>query len=80
MVEKKEPKRNKGNRKFNLIDDAVEKGMVGKKEVANYQKHSKNHTLSHLMLMINAQSAGKTFAEAHKVALSKEKAKKKKKK
>tara|TARA_R110002050_G_scaffold11608_3_gene39013 strand:- start:2962 stop:3192 length:231 start_codon:yes stop_codon:yes gene_type:complete len=70
-------KRNKGNRKFNLIDDAVEKGMIGKKEVANYQKHSKHHTLSHLLLMINAQSSGKSFSEAHKVALGKVKRKKK---
>jgi len=61
--------------KFNLIDDAVEKGMIGKKEVSNYQKHSKHHTLSHLRLMINAQSAGKTFAEAHKIAIGKKKKK-----
>ena len=72
------PKRNKGNHKFNLIDEAVEKGMISKKDVATYQKHAKNHTLAHLMSMLNAQAGGKSFSEAHKVAMGKHKKKKKK--
>ena len=38
-------------------------------------KHKDKHTLKHLIVMINSQSGGKTFAEAHKIAIGKKKKK-----
>tara|TARA_R110002153_G_scaffold212442_1_gene365085 strand:+ start:15949 stop:16278 length:330 start_codon:yes stop_codon:yes gene_type:complete len=63
------------SKKIELINDGIAKGMIGKMDKPKYMKHMKHHTLRHLMLMINSQSGGKTFSEAHKVALSKGKKK-----
>ena len=66
-------KRNAGNRKLNMIDEAILNGLIKKTDKAKYYKHSKSHTLHHLNNMI---SSGKDFKEAHIFAKSKDRKKK----
>tara|TARA_R110002074_G_scaffold223943_2_gene394957 strand:- start:244 stop:444 length:201 start_codon:yes stop_codon:yes gene_type:complete len=63
------------NHKVNLINNGIEKGLISKRDKEKYMKHKDKHTLKHLIVMINSQSGGKTFAEAHKIAIGKKKKK-----
>ena len=63
-------------KKLDLINEALEKGDIPKKDKARYYQHSKHHSVAHLKEMIKYQKKGKSFGEAHILTMKRNKKKK----
>ena len=49
----------------------IENSNIDERQKTTLKKHSEHHTISHMKLMVKLMNQGKTFTQAHNIAMKK---------